>query len=104
MKVSFRAMRNMGNAAEYFMFFKWKSKILVCLCIFYKNFWLKNKGTILFTNHFYLGWKENSPKIDSDPVDLRAFRENCYDFNETAAAPKLLSLLNRSSSCWNVVV
>ena len=21
-------MRNMGNAAEYFMFFKWKSKIL----------------------------------------------------------------------------
>ena len=54
MKVSFRAM-NMRNAAEYFMFFKWKSKILVCLCIFYKNFWLKNKGTILFTNHFYLG-------------------------------------------------
>ena len=33
MKVSFRAMRNMGNAAEYFMFFKWKSKILVCLCL-----------------------------------------------------------------------
>ena len=30
-------MRNMGNAAEYFMFFKWKSKILVCLCIFYKK-------------------------------------------------------------------
>ena len=25
---------------------------------FYKNFWLKNKGTILFTNHFYLGWKQ----------------------------------------------
>ena len=24
MKVSFHAMRNMGNAAEYFMFFKWK--------------------------------------------------------------------------------
>ena len=53
MKVSFRAMRNMGNAAEYFMFFKWKSKILVCLCIFYKNFWLKNRDTILFPNHFY---------------------------------------------------
>ena len=48
-------MRNIGNAAEYFMFFKWKSKILVCLCIFYKNFWVKNKGIILFTNHFYLG-------------------------------------------------
>ena len=48
-------MRNMGNAAEYFMFFKWKSKVLVCLCIFYKKFWVKNKGTIRFTNHFYLG-------------------------------------------------
>ena len=48
-------MRNMGNAAEYFMFFKWKSKILVCLCIFYKNVWFKNKDTILFTNHFDLG-------------------------------------------------
>ena len=57
-------MRNMGNAAEYFMFFKWKSKILVCFCIFYKKFWVKNKGTILFTNHFYLGWKGNSLKID----------------------------------------
>ena len=34
MKVSFRAMRNIGHAAKYFMFFKWKSKILVCLCIF----------------------------------------------------------------------
>ena len=53
MKVSFHAMRNMGNAAEYFMFFKWKSKILVCLCIFYikkKKIGVKNKGIILFTN------------------------------------------------------
>ena len=64
MKVSFRAMRNMGNAAEYFMFFKWKSKILVCLCIFYKNFWLKITDTILFTNHFDLGLKENSLKTE----------------------------------------
>ena len=33
-----RHMRNMGNAAEYFMFFKWKSNILVSrLCIFYKK-------------------------------------------------------------------
>ena len=70
MKVSFRAMRNMGNAAEYFMFFKWKSKILVCLCIFYKNVWFKNKDTILFTNHFDLGWKENSLKIVRDAVEL----------------------------------
>ena len=60
MKVSFRAMRNMGNAAEYFMFFKWKSK-----------FGVKNKGTILFTNHFDLGWKENLLiKIEWDPVEL----------------------------------
>ena len=65
-------MRNMGNAAEYFMFFKWKSKILVCLCIFYKKkLGVKNKGTILFTNHFDFGWKENSLiKIDWDPVEL----------------------------------
>ena len=57
-------MKNMGNAAEYFMFVKWKSKIPVCLCIFYKNFWVKNKGTILFTKHFYSGRKETSLKID----------------------------------------
>ena len=43
----------MGNAAEYFKFFKWKSKILACLCIFYKNSWVKNKDT--FTYHFALG-------------------------------------------------
>ena len=56
MKVSFRAMRNMGNTAEYFMFFKWKSKILVCLCIFIKKkIGVENKGTILFTNHCDLG-------------------------------------------------
>ena len=65
-------MRNMGNAAEYFMFFKWKSKILVCLCIFYKKkIGVKNNGTILSTNHFDLRWKENSLiKIDWDPVKL----------------------------------
>ena len=39
-----RHMRNMDKAAEHFMFFKWKSK-----------FGVKNKGTILFTNHFDLG-------------------------------------------------
>ena len=53
----------MGNAAEYFIFFKWESKILLCSCIFDKHFWIKNKGTIIFTNHFYLGWKENSLKV-----------------------------------------
>ena len=47
-------MRNVGNAAQYLMFFKWKSKILVCLCIFFikKTIGAKNKRTILFTNHF----------------------------------------------------
>ena len=94
----------MGNAAEYFMSFKWESKILVGSYIFDKNFGVKNKGTIIFTSHFYLGWKENLLKIDWDTVGRGAFQENCYDFNETAAAPKLLSLLKRSSPCRKVVV
>ena len=51
------------------MFIEWKSKILVCLCIFYKNLGSKIR-TILFTNHFDLGWKENSLKIDWDLVEL----------------------------------
>ena len=37
---------------------------------FFLNFWLKNKDTILFTKHFDLGLKENSPKMDWDPVEL----------------------------------
>ena len=43
-------MRNMGNAAEYFMFFKYKSKILVCLCILYnkKNWGLKIRALKFF--------------------------------------------------------
>ena len=40
-------MRSMGNATEYFMFFKWKGKILVCLCIFYKKI-LRSKTGVLF--------------------------------------------------------
>ena len=60
-------MRNIGNAAEYFMFFKWKSKTLVCLWIFYKHFWVKNKDIILFTNHFYLGWKEIRLRLTEIP-------------------------------------
>jgi len=70
-----------------------------CLCngkvrfwsvyVFLQTFWVKNKGTILFTNDFYLSWKGNSLKIDWGPVGRGAFRENCNDFNETAAAPKL---------------
>ena len=84
-------MRNMGNAAEYFMFFKWESKILVCSCIFDKHVWVKNKGTIIFTNHFYLGWKENSLKSDWDPVGHGAFRENYHDFNETGRPKTVIS-------------
>ena len=87
-------MRNMGNAIEYFMFVKWKSnKILVCLCIFNKHFWVKNKGTILFTNHFYLGWKENSLLDWLRSHEPWSFPEKLHDFNETAAAPKLLYYL-----------
>ena len=33
-------------------------------------FWFTNKNTIRFTNHFDLGLKENSLKIDWDPVEL----------------------------------
>ena len=62
-----------------------ESKVLVCLCIFDKNFWVKNKGTILFTNHFCLGWKENSLKIDQDPVET------------TAAPPQKKHLVGKSS-------
>ena len=36
-----------------------------------KKIGVKNKGTILFTNHFDLGWKENLLiKINWDPVEL----------------------------------
>ena len=67
-----RHMTNMDNTAKYFMFLKWKGKILVCSCIFYKkNFGVKNTGTILFTNNFDLDWKKNSLiKIDWDPMEL----------------------------------
>ena len=44
-KVSFRAIWEtcVGNAAEYFMFVKWKSKILVCLSIFFLQKFLGQK-------------------------------------------------------------
>ena len=68
-------------------------KILVCLCIFNKHFWVKIKGTILFTNHFYLGWKENSLLDWLRSHGPWSFPEKLHDFNETAAAPKLLYYL-----------
>ena len=50
-----RHMRNMGNDAEHIMFFKWRSKILACLCIKKKKkMGVKNKDTILSTNQFDL--------------------------------------------------
>ena len=72
MKVRFRAIwETWATPPNISCFFKWKSKTLVCLWIFYKHFWVKNKDIILFTNHFDLGWKENSLiKIDWDPVEL----------------------------------
>ena len=72
MKVSFRATRNMGNAAEYFMFLNGKVRFWSVYVFFIKKkIGVKSKGTILFTNHFDLGWKENLLiKIDWDPVEL----------------------------------
>ena len=64
------------------------SKIVVCLCNFYKKFWVKNKDTVLFTNR--LGWKENSLKRnDQDPVKL--YGKGAINFNETSAARIILS-------------
>ena len=46
-------MRNMGNVAEYFMFFlNGNVRFWSVYVFFYTNFWVKNKGTILLTNHF----------------------------------------------------
>ena len=56
----------MGNAAEYFMFFLNGNVRFWSVYVFFtKKFWVKNKGTTLFTNHFDLVRKENSlVKID----------------------------------------
>ena len=97
-----RHMTNMGNVAEYFMLFRWKRKILVWLCIFYKNFGVKNKGAILFTNHFYLGRKENSLKIDWDPVELS---EKTAMISTKLRPPQNYYLFwTDLSSCWKVVI
>ena len=77
-----------GKSAEYFMFFKWKSKIVVCLCNFSENVWVKLTALFFFSNHFDLGWKENSLKIDWDPVELSGETDV---FNETVSVPKLFS-------------
>ena len=71
----------------------WSVYVIIC----YKNVWVKNTDTILFSNH--LCWKENL--LDWDPMELS--RKAAMNFNKTVAAPKLLPLLNRSS-CWKVFV
>jgi len=60
-----RHMGNICNAAKYFMILNGKVRFWSVYVFFIKKFWVKNKGTILFTNHFDLGLKENSLiKID----------------------------------------
>ena len=54
MKVSFAPYEKHGQRRRIFHVFKWKSKILVYLCIFYKPLGVKNKDTTVFTNHFDL--------------------------------------------------
>ena len=78
-----RHMRNMGNAAEYLMFFKWKSKILVCLCIFYK----KNLGSKVRALFFlliiliYVEKKIRSLRLTEIPWSFSGkllwFQQNC---------------------------
>ena len=59
-------------------------------------------GSKIRTLLISLGWKEYSLKIDDwDPVELSG--KAAMNFHEIAAAPKIFSLLNRSS-CWKVVV
>ena len=57
MKVSFRAvLETWATPPNISCFLNGKVRLWSFqLCIFYKHFWVKNKGTILFTNHFYLG-------------------------------------------------
>ena len=81
MKVSFRAIwETWATPPNISCFLNGKERFWSVYVFFIKKFGVKNKGTILFTNHFDLGWKENSRSHG-------AFQENCYDFNETAAPP-----------------
>ena len=56
-------MRNMGIASEYFMFFKSKSKILVCLCIFYEKKNWGSKIRALFVLLIIFIWVEKKIRL-----------------------------------------
>ena len=73
MKVSFRAIwETWATQPNISCFLNRKVRFWSVYVFFYKeNLGVKNKGTILFTDHFDLGWKESSLiKIDWDPVEL----------------------------------
>ena len=69
MKVSFRAvLETWATPPNISCFLNGKVRLWSFqLCIFSKHIWVKNKGTILFTNHFYLGWKEVRLRLTEIP-------------------------------------
>ena len=88
MKVSFRAIwETWATPPNISCLWNGKVRFWSVYVFFYKNIWVKNKGTILFTNHFYLGWKENSLKIDWNPV---GFPEKLLWFQRNRARPKTI--------------
>ena len=73
MKVGFRAIwETWATPPNISCFLNGKVRFWsVYVFLIKKKLGVKNKGTIPFTNHFNLGWKENSLiKIHSDPVEL----------------------------------
>ena len=66
MKVSFRAIsETWATPPNISWFLNGKVRVWSVYVFFIKKFWVKIKGTILFTDHFDLGLKENSlTKID----------------------------------------
>ena len=62
------------------------SKIVACLCNFYKNVWVKNKETSLLTNH--LGRKEFA--LDKWLRSRGAFWQSCYEFQQNRGRPKTI--------------
>ena len=72
MKVSFRAIsETWATPPNISWFLNGKVRFWSVNVFFIKKNWVKKKGTILFTNHIDLGWKENSlTKIDWDPMEL----------------------------------
>ena len=72
MKVSFRAIwETWATPPNISCFLNGKVRFWSVYVFFIvKKIFVKSKGTILFTNHFDVGWKENSLiKIDWDPVE-----------------------------------